>query len=462
MRAWPVVVSLCVAGCFHPTAPAGAPCSDTEPCPSPQTCVAGACSLGGGSDDAASADGTPVVPDTCSGIQACVGNRLVGCGAPPIVCDDGCVATGGAHCGAIVPSNVAWSDAPASPGTLELGSGPYHLDTAAGTLLLGAQLVALPAGVTLSAVGGYRVLALGNLIMDSGASLRVLGDRPLIVLATGDVTLAAGSIIDVGAGCADDTDPTCAGPGGGTGTVAFDIDATGCGPGKNGNENVFGLDEAAGGGGGAATAGGDGGGTMQGLGIPGIACGTPQLVPLIGGSGGGAGGVNPGAITGGRGGGGGGALQITAGHTLASSGTLTAGGNGGETGHPVNGGGGGGGGGGAGGGILLEGSTVTLAGGSIVAANGGGGGGNAIGALGRGQAGHHDATCAAGGAAGQFHNPGGIGACAANPPGNGSVATSTDRGGGGGAVGWIHVRAVASSLTGVSSPAPTSEVAPVN
>lgn len=67
-------------GCYQPTVPTGAPCSDGEPCPSNQACIAGACRTG-----TVPGDGDlPDLPDQPDGVP--------GLDASPIV--DGPPATG--------------------------------------------------------------------------------------------------------------------------------------------------------------------------------------------------------------------------------------------------------------------------------------------------------------------------------------------------------------------------------
>jgi hypothetical protein len=112
-----------------------------------------------------------------------------------------------------------------------------------------------------------------------------------------------------------------------------------------------------------ATAGGSYSTVGGGGGRP--AYGTPELVPLVGGMGGG--GVNGGV--------GGGALQITAGDTVRVDGTVNVPGGGAssncDTNNMLTGSGGA-----SGGGLLIEARHVEIVGG--IAANGGGGGGGAI------------------------------------------------------------------------------------
>jgi len=52
-----VVVLLALAACYNPILRAGAPCSDREPCPSGQACVAGVC--GGGGTESSLVDAQP-------------------------------------------------------------------------------------------------------------------------------------------------------------------------------------------------------------------------------------------------------------------------------------------------------------------------------------------------------------------------------------------------------------------
>lgn len=161
--------------------------------------------------------------------------------------------------------------------------------------------------------------------------------------------------------------------------------------GRGGKRMGESLDRAAGGGGGGGYAGigGTGGTGIQTVtaagGAGGDVCGSPELIPLTGGSGGGGGadGNCLGSDCGWPGGGGGGALQIASRKSIAISGEFRA--NGGNGFGPNNATRGGGGGGGAGGGLLLEAPIVTVSG--ILNVDGGDGGRGDVGEGGIGASG---------------------------------------------------------------------------
>jgi hypothetical protein len=179
--------------------------------------------------------------------------------------------------------------------------------------------------------------------------------------------------------------------------------------------------------------------------------GTAAIVPLVGGSAGGVGSLTAGA--------GGGAVQLVAGMsiTIASGGTVSAGGGAGYDGssdgaYAASGGG-------SGGAVLIEAPTVTIAG--NVGANGGGGGGGATGTMDA-----HDATASAtpapGGQPGTT-GAGGSGSAGATVTGTaGGVGDALNGnfspGAGGGGAGYIRVNTTTGSATlgGTISPAPGS------
>ena len=264
-----------------------------------------------------------------------------------------------------------------------------------------------------------------HLVIESGMNVKVIGNRPLVVVALDSVIIqgvlrATGSSSDGnGGGYSGDFGKPGAGPGGGRTTSG----------------------ELGGGGGGHC---GIGGAAL----IGGKSYGSAANTPLVGGSAGG----------GGYGGGfGGGAVQIAAGTSIEVSGpgAIDASGAGGEP---------GGGGGGAGGAILLEAPTVSVFG--ALAANGGGGG-----------SGHgHASLSGADGAPSSEPAPGGASADGTSGVGgNGAAGTSVDgqpgfqtdtaryQGGAGGAAGWIRIDGKSGSATvgatGVISPALTTPCA---
>jgi hypothetical protein len=285
-----------------------------------------------------------------------------------------------------------------------------------------------------------------NVSVASGATLTVIGSRPLAILATNNITLDG----TIGAAAKGAT----AGPGSAPVTANG---ADGSSTARNG-----------GGGGGHGTAGAAGATT----GTPptgaggGAAAGSAAVIPLLGG---GHGGHNLDSSPN-VGGGGGGGVQLSACHGLSvgSTGHIDVGGGGGQggQGHPSAAAGGGAGG-GAGGSVLLESPQVTLTAGAVIAANGGGGGGGgdtgASVAGSPGQDGPMSVAPAAGGlAAGGSAGPGGSGGAGASAPNPGSPPSGgTDGGGGGGgAVGRIRINTgdgQAPDTSGVViSPAPTT------
>jgi hypothetical protein len=204
---------------------------------------------------------------------------------------------------------------------------------------------------------------------------RNAGNKPLTILASGDVAIAGSINIDGKLGNSNGFGGQ-GGPGGfsgGAGGYGFDQSFSGVpgdGPGAGGG----GIGSAAisapggGGGGGFGTAGGTaGGGTNAGQG--GQRFGTVTIIPLIGGSGGG-GGASISNNRGGAGGGGGGAILIASSGSITINGSITSRGGGGNSGNA-------GGGGGSGGAIRLIANTITGAGNLNV--SGGGGGGSNVG-----------------------------------------------------------------------------------
>jgi hypothetical protein len=295
------------------------------------------------------------------------------------------------------------------------------------------------------------VFGLAGLMMASGGKLSVEGSRPLVVIVSGDVTVAG--VIDVGGHA------SIPGPGGGAGGKPLQTGAGQVGAGPGGGK-VCGCtartsysDDCGGGGGGFGGAGGQGGPQAGApacptLALGGSAYGASSLVPLAAGSGGASGDSLPTAVQPGAGGGGGGALQISAQGTLTINGAITGGGGGGGPGTPTTSTSLGGGGGGSGGGILLEAALVNGTG--IVAVNGG-----------AGASGWEPSGCTAN--AGEDGGPttspakggqpscaqcgkGGAGGAGAQAAGAGSAgATTCGGGGGGGAAGRIRLNSYQST-----------------
>lgn len=202
---------------------------------------------------------------------------------------------------------------------------------------------------------------------------RNLANKPLTILASGDVVIA-GSINMDGKGGNSNGFGGLGGPGGfggGAGGYGFDQSFTGVpgeGPGSGGG-GVGGAtitSPGSGGGGGFGTNGAAGNGGAN-AGQAGLRFGTVTIIPLIGGSGGGGGG----AINNNRGGaagGGGGAILIASSGTITISGSITSRGGNGNSGNA-------GGGGGSGGAIRLIANTIS-GGGNLNVGGGSGGGAN--------------------------------------------------------------------------------------
>lgn len=304
------------------------------------------------------------------------------------------------------------------------------------------------------------VLHVAALDVAPGAVVTVTGSRPLIIVASGDVTVEG--TIDVSANLEQP------GPGGAAAEM-------GAGAGMTGDE-ASGAPYYREGGGGGAGHGTDGAAGGMGCyldctggvsdadgGVGGSEYGDESLTVLQGGSGGGHGGAAgfmP--CERGDGGGGGGALQIYAGVKLSILGAIDAGGGGG--------GGGGryfggmcqsstaGGGGGSGGAIYLQAPAIDIEG--ILAANGGGGGSGANQDINDGEDGADGTASAApapGASANGSGNAGSDGGAGGAPPMDAPSSYDVGNGGGGGgAVGRIVLSSHqgGSAVNGTISPAP--------
>jgi hypothetical protein len=285
--------------------------------------------------------------------------------------------------------------------------------------------------ITLPDQSRMAIFVVKSLRIEASALMVVsTGHIPLAVVALDTITLLGSVQVP---------------PGLGGGAFNSMSDMKGSGPGGGGGGPA--SQKAAGGG--ASFCGVGGQGTAETGGTPyakSTAYGTPELIPLVGGSAGGAGAVGANSA------GGGGAIQFVAGTsiTLMAGAYISAPGGGGPQGglattQEASGGG-------SGGAILLEAPTVTIAG--TLAANGGGGGegagGNASGGA-NGDDGHNaDATAAAGGAAGTG-NHGGTGGAGDTASGGNAVSDGTaSASGGGGGVGRIRINTSTGSavLTG--------------
>jgi hypothetical protein len=270
--------------------------------------------------------------------------------------------------------------------------------------------------VTLADQSRLSVFVMKSLRIEASTIVKTYEHLPVVLVAVEDMNLL-GSIL---------VQPATAGGG-------YDITVLSKGQGPGGGP--AGTSDAAGGGASFCGLGGPGATEGTAAGTATKAYGTPELVPLVGGSSGGTG-----VLAGGTGlqnGGGGGAIQLVAGKSilLGSGGYIAAGGAGGPfggTNHQEAGGGG------SGGAILIEAPIVTIQG--ILAVNGGGGG---QGSGDAGADGRPDDQPALGGqksTTSGIVSPGGAGSAAAVL--NGTAGTGTAgaaAGGGGGGAGRIRV-----------------------
>jgi hypothetical protein len=362
-----------------------------------------------------------------AGPDRCVGNmlsRCVGGAVTTSMCALGCADTE-ARCRTMVPSNVE---------TALLYEGTTDFAIASSMTINTSTCMRV---VTQADGGDACVFVVRNMTVASGATLRVAGRLPVIILASGTVTIDGA--IDLSA------EGTTPGAGGYSGSPAAD---TARGP-LGGDDGAFSgmwLDSG-GGGGGHCGSGGNGGGAGSIDGGSGGGSIATTLQPLTAGSGGGAGqGGGHSAMDFGLGGAGGGAIQISSAVAIRVSGRIDAGGGAGQGGRgTVNWGAGGGG--GAGGGILLEAPVVAFtAGASILATGGGGGAGQNGTSRPAGENGRTLNRPASGGRptgsrAADGGDSGG-GATADGLDGETNTLTDGNGGGGGGGIGCIVLRAV--------------------
>jgi len=338
-------------------------------------------------------------------------------------------------------------------GTASLSLDTTTIDTS--TLMITG--VTLPTGVSFDvwpqqpSGPELAVLHVDGLDVSPGATVTVIGARPLVVIAGQDI-MVYGTIDASARGHTP-------GPGGyGQGS--------GAGVGSPGMST--GMHSDSGGGGGGFGRPGAMGGTASGEAVPAIggagggAYGDPPLTVLEGGSGGGVG--SAGTCSPAAAGAGGGAVQFYSRSQIriATSGGINVGGDGGGGGIGCpSGNTGGGSGGGSGGALFLQAPRVWNNG--TLAANGGGGGGGAgtQTTAGSGQDGLLSQQPASGGSSGgSVGAPGGSGGAGsheANPGGSVSnPSTGGNAGGGGGGVGRIRVLTrLGFVMTGVVSPDPS-------
>lgn len=202
---------------------------------------------------------------------------------------------------------------------------------------------------------------------------RNLSNKPMTILASGDVSIA-GSINVDGKGGSSNGFGGLGGPGGfagGSGGYGFDqsfsgVPGEGPGGGGGGLGSASTTQPGSGGGGGFGT-NGAAGQTGTNAGQAGPRFGTVTIIPLVGGSGGG-GGASVNNNRGGAAGGGGGAILIASSGSITISGSITSRGGNGNSGNA-------GGGGGSGGAIRLIANTISGAG-TLTATGGVGGGAN--------------------------------------------------------------------------------------
>ena len=200
---------------------------------------------------------------------------------------------------------------------------------------------------------------------------RNLTNKPVTILASGDVVIAGSINIDGKPGSLNGFGGL-GGPGGfagGSGGYGFDqsfsgVPGEGPGGGGGGIGSTTITSPGSGGGGGFGTNGGPGGGGTN-AGQAGQRFGTVTIIPLVGGSGGG-GGASINNNRGGAAGGGGGAILIASSGTITISGSITSRGGVANSGNA-------GGGGGSGGAIRLIANTIGGAGNLNVSGGSGGG-----------------------------------------------------------------------------------------
>ena len=298
----------------------------------------------------------------------------------------------------------------------------------------------------MTVVDGVRVMWTHDFSIAPGVTLRTQGDKPLMIVASGKMRIdgtidASSSAINkapgsnpsqctslaAAAGATCSTEGASGGGGGGFGAPG----GTGGrgGDGKNCGAGVTGRDGGAGG----------------------KATDRAALTFRAGCNGGDGAKSNESGSMIGAGGFGGGAVGLIARDLILVTGTIDAGGGGGQTGLDRAGGGGGG----SGGMVFVESKEVNLDASSLLAANGGGGAGGCDHGTTQtaGQDGRPDLVAAKGGLHEGAGGDGGDGGVLGVE--NGKTGNIADRGagGGGGGVGMIRVHALTGSRNGMTSPA---------
>jgi hypothetical protein len=422
-------------------------CGPGEACPDGFDCVGGTCTARGAppgdarTADARSADarsGDARIECDATRPTQCDGDELITCSSSGAIvdretCRGFCQPTSqtAARCATLVPANLPGDPCGLPALRPRVVSSDLEIDTQG---CVDGRLVEQNGG------GQICLLEYTHFEIEPGVTVRAAGLLPLAVVAD---TILIGGALDVSA----------EGPSGGAGSGEV-----GAGDQDDGSYT------SGGGGGGFATRGAGGATDLGNILVSGgSSYGNRQLVPLIGGSAGGRGGVTSqictvGCPTPARGGGGGGALQLVACKSLhlGAGAQVRAVGGGGEGGFAAPLAGvvttaGGGGGGGSGGAILVESPRVVIAIAAFFAATGGGGGGG--GGLDDGDDGGdgddgHDSRPALGGSPGaQASGRGGAGGTrdadatlgALPLDGFAPQANGHGAGGGGGAAGRIRI-----------------------
>jgi hypothetical protein len=201
------------------------------------------------------------------------------------------------------------------------------------------------------------VFTAASFTMAAASSVGVFGAKPLVLIASGNITVPAATTLDastVKGAAAEDSGPNA-------------------NPSDCGNRPSGGANAAGGGGGAGGTFGTKGGNGGNGGGATG---GVASAVPtpfnkLRGGCPGGNGGTGGAGSTTAVGGSGGGAVALFSHGTIQIDGTITVNGAGGQGGFDSKGGAGGG---GSGGMVVLHAMTINMGAASRIMANGGGGG----------------------------------------------------------------------------------------
>jgi hypothetical protein len=299
---------------------------------------------------------------------------------------------------------------------------PHVYDTTDGTL----SSMAIPAGA-ITTEDGVHTLWVRSLTIEDGATLRVTGDSPLMIVASGEITVDG--ILDASSVRVEGPEQFERGPGSNPDECSSTAAEAGvrCGiqGGGGGGGGGFGGEGGQGGDGAGLRACGDG--TFGAPGGPGsTAVSTPEAIRA--GCDGQRGGGGEEDAWYGIGGAGGGAVHLVARERITVAGTIHAGGAGGYGAEDMRAGGGGG---GSGGFIGLEAPEMMFASSAVLAANGGGGGGgtNILGDASPGQDAQATEDPVSGGA-GYLNGNGGDGS--AKETLTGGTGSDGDRGGGGG------------------------------